>query len=159
MFASKMKRPALVLALAAAVVAAVTTTASATSEWGAYHPTPAAFTRAADGNCAALNKLLAPLGNPTALPAIANKLAIVVPAITMALRAQSELGSPSGQAAVVSRWMAAMTSYGNQLAKMESAAKAGDANGVSAANTALGNAATHSATLSKQLGLHVCFQS
>lgn len=159
MFSTRIKRSLLVCAVAFAVVAAAAATASATSRWTTYHPTPVAFAKAADANCAALGKLLAPLGNPTALPAIANKLTIVLPAFTMALRAQDELGSPAGQASVVSRWMAAMASYGRQLAKMEAAAKAGNANALGAANTALGKAATQSATLSKQLGLHVCFAS
>ena len=159
MSTTKVKRPLLVLALAVAAVATVATTASATSQWTAYHPTQAAFARAADGNCGALYKLLAPLGNPTALPAIAHKLAIVLPAFTMALRAQDELGSPVGQSAVVSRWMAAMTAYGRALTRIDAAAKAGNAAGVGAANAALNRAGTDSAALSKQLGLHVCFAS
>lgn len=156
---ARWKRPLLVGVLAVGVVSAAATTATAASRWTTYHPTPAAFVRAADGNCAALGKLIAPLGNPTALPAIATKLAVVVPAFTMALRAQDELGSPPGDGALVSRWMAAMTSYNRGLAKVEAAARAGNAAGVSAANASVGKLGVENAALSKQLGLHVCFQS
>jgi hypothetical protein len=120
--------------------------------------TQASFVRAADGNCAALGKLLAPLGNPTTLPGIANKLTIAVPAFTMALRAQAELAAPSGEAGLVGRWMTTMAGYENEMVKIKAAATAGNSAGVTSANTKLGAIGTNAAALSKQLGLHVCFQ-
>lgn len=142
----------------ALTVTAANASAAATAH-AQYHPTKAAFVHAADANCAALGRLLAPLGNPKTLPGIAHKLAIAVPAFTMALRAQAELGAPAGEEALVQRWMASMTSYGHVMAAIGRAAAAGNGTAVTSANTRLGSIAVQAAGLSKQLALKVCFQS
>jgi hypothetical protein len=138
---------------------AVSSSAAGRDAAAPVHSTKAAFVRAADGNCAALGKLIAPLGNPTALPAIVHKLDIVVPAFTMALRAQNELAAPVGEDALVHRWMGSMSRYGSALVELRAAASAGDASAVAKQNAALGTIGAQAAALSKQLGLHVCFQS
>ncbi|MGH2998603.1 MAG: hypothetical protein ACRDNM_04810, partial [Gaiellaceae bacterium] len=91
-----------------------------------------------------------------------HKLSIVIPAFTMALRAQAELGqyaAPAGQSTVVRRWMAAMTSYNRKLGTIEKAAADGNGANVSRANAQLTTIGTQAGALSKQLGLHVCFAS
>jgi hypothetical protein len=120
------------------------------------------FTVAADANCAALGKLIAPLGNPKTLPGVAHKLAIVVPAFTMALRAQAELvtfDAPAAKPALVQQWMSAMTRYDQKLAAIHAAAAAGRAAAVTKENAQLTTIGVQAASTSKQLGLHVCFQS
>jgi hypothetical protein len=149
--------------LAAAVVAVALATAAVAVASRAQHQAMSRdFATAADANCAALGKLIAPLGNPTSLPGIAHKLSIVVPAFTMALRAQAELvtfDTPAGDAALASRWMAAMTSYGREMAAIRTAAAAGQAGAATKANAKLTTIGGQAAAQSKQLGLHVCFQS
>ncbi len=120
------------------------------------------FARAADANCAALGKLTAPLGSPKTLPGIAHKLSIAVPAFTMALRAQAELATfdtPAGQASLVSTWMKSMTSYLHEMGAIRRAAAAGKAAAVTNANNRVNAIGGRAASLSKRLGLHVCFQS
>jgi hypothetical protein len=151
------------LFLAAAVVAVTfATAADALASRGQHQAMSKNFVTAADANCAALGKLVAPLGNPTTLPAIAHKLSIVIPAFTMALRAQAELitfAMPPGEAALASRWMSAMTSYGRELATIRAAAAARHGGAATKANAKLTTIGGRAASLSKRLGLHVCFQS
>jgi hypothetical protein len=155
----KLVRAATAVVVTVAAAAAIAVAASASR---AQHTSMSKnFATAADANCAALGKLIAPLGNPTKLPGIAHKLSIAVPAFTMALRAQAELilfDTPSGKAPIAAKWMAAMTNYGQQMSKVEAAAAAGKAKAVTTANTKLTTIGGKAATLSKQLGLSVCFQ-
>ena len=158
-----LRKPILVSAIAVTAVASTAAIALAAPASRAQHRSMAKnFVNAADANCAALGKLTAPLGNPKALRGIAHKLSIAVPAFTMALRAQAELvtfDAPSGEATLASKWMAAMTSYLHQMSKVKTAASAGKAGAVTTANAKLTPLGGRAASLSKQLGLHVCFQS
>jgi hypothetical protein len=156
-----LRKPILAAALVAAALALVTAAVALAA--GTQHQAMSKnFAKNADANCAALGKLIAPLGNPTTLPGIAHKLTIAIPAFTMALRAQAELATfdtPGGKATVVSQWMAAMTNYLNEMGAIQAAAAAGKAADVTKANARLTTIGTRAAGLSKQLGLHVCFQS
>jgi hypothetical protein len=159
-----MLRKSLLAATIASLSCAVAATvALATPSARSQHQTMSkAFTVAADANCAALGGLIAPLGNPTTLPGIAHKLAIVVPAFTMALRAQGELvtfAAPAGKETLVEQWMSAMSRYGQKLATIRAAAAAGKGAAVTKANAQLTTIGGQAAATSKQLGLHVCFQS
>lgn len=158
-----LRKPTLFTALAVVAVAPVAAVAVAAPASRAQHQAMSkTFATNADANCAALGKLLAPLGNPTKLPGIAHKLSIAVPAFTMALRAQAELvtfDTPPGKATIVSNWMASMASYLKEMRKLEAAAAAGKSGAVSTANSKLTTIGGQAASLSKQLGLHVCFQS
>lgn len=145
-------------AVAAAFAVAIGSAAAAAAP-ARHNSSPGSFVSAADGNCAALGKLLAPLGNPTTLPGIAHKLTVAVPAFTMALRAQAELTAPAGDERVFRHWMAAMTSYRNTMETIRAAAVTGKSAVVGKANSQLTAIGARSAALSKQLGLHVCFQS
>ncbi|MGH2935149.1 MAG: hypothetical protein ACRDL2_11655 [Gaiellaceae bacterium] len=149
-----------ILAIAAATAAAVALAAPASR--AQQQAMSKNFAKAADANCAALGTLTAPLGNPTKLPGIAHKLSIAVPAFTMALRAQAELvtfDAPAGKASLASKWMKSMTSYLRKMGTIRAAAAAGKAGAVTKANNRLTAIGGQAAALSKQLGLHVCFQS
>jgi len=157
-----LRKPILATALLAIVVATAATVAlAAPASRTQHHAMSKSFTKAADANCAALGKLLAPLGNPTTLPKIAYKLAVAVPAFTMALRAQAVLvtfDAPAGKASLVSKWMKSMRSYLGEMSTLHAAAAAGKAGAVTRANTRLTALGGQASTVSKQLGLHVCFQ-
>jgi hypothetical protein len=149
--------------LTAAVVAVTLSTAAVALASHAQHQSMSKnFQTNADSNCAALGKLIAPLGNPTTLPGIAHKLSIAVPAFTMALRAQAELitfDTPAADAALAAKWMASMTSYLREMSAIRAAATAGQGNAATKANARLTMVGVQAAALSKQLGLHICFQS
>ena len=150
------------VAAVALATAAVATAAVALASRAQHQAMSKDFATNADANCAALGKLIAPLGNPTTLPGIAHKLSIAVPAFTMALRAQAELATfntPAGNAALVSKWMATMTSYLHKMATIRAAAAAGQGSAATKANAKLTTLGSQAASLSKQLGLHICFQS
>lgn len=116
------------------------------------------FARQADANCRALDGQLAPLGNPKTLPGIARKLDVVVPAVSMALRAQAALRPPVGEQRVASQWMKEMTRYRDGLSSMRADAHAGDGAALAKANKRVGLLGGANARLSKQLGLSYCFQ-
>lgn len=157
------RKPFLVTAIAVIALAATAAVALAAPASRRQHQAMSRnFPRAADANCAALGKLIAPLGNPKTLPGIVHKLTIAIPAFTMALRAQAELvtfDTPAGKATVVSKWMAAMTRYLHQMNKVKTDAAAGNAGAMTKANTQLTTSGGQAASLSKRLGLRVCFQS
>lgn len=148
--------------LAAALVAAALATAAVAVASGTQHQVMSrSFARNADANCAALGALTAPLGNPKSFSGIAHKLSIAVPAFTMALRAQAELvtfDTPAGDGALVSKWMAAMSNYLYEMKNLQAGAVAGCACIVTPTNQKLATIGAQAASLSKQLGMHTCFQ-
>jgi hypothetical protein len=156
-----LRKPILAAALAA-VTLGLATAAVALAAGTQHQAMSKNFATNADANCAALNNLIAPLGNPTTLPGIAHKLSIAVPAFTMALRAQAELvtfNTPAAVATLAPKWMAAMASYLHEMATIRAAAVAGRGDAATKANPRLTAIGAQAAALSKQLGLHVCFQS
>lgn len=157
-----LRKPLLATAILAIAAATATIALAAPASRSQHQVMSKDFAKAADANCAELGKLLAPLGNPTTLPGIAHKLSIAVPAFTMALRAQAELvtfDAPAGQAGLVSKWMTSMTSYLGEMSTIHTAAAAGKAAAATKANDRLTAIGGQAGALSKQLGLHVCFQS
>jgi len=120
--------------------------------------TSAEFAQRADANCRALNRRLAPLGNPKTLPGIARKLDVALPEFSAALRKQGSLRPPVAEQARASQWMAAMTRYSHDLEGIRAAAMSGNAASVAKANQRLGKVGAEAGTLSKELGQTYCFQ-
>ncbi len=121
---------------------------------------PAEFVRRADANCTALGKRSAPLGEwppPSNLEATATYLDRFLPLFDRALRNQSTLRPPSAEQPSAAAWMHAMTAMGHALETVRYSAKAHDPATVRAGYRASDAATAKSTTLSKRLGLKVCF--
>jgi hypothetical protein len=119
--------------------------------------TKAEYARRADANCASLNKFAATLGNPATLPATANMLDRLMPALWNAWMQQGLLRPPPEERQVAGQWMSTMRSYASSLEGVRYAARRGDQEGVSAANTLVNRHGQEAGRLSSQLGMKVCF--
>lgn len=119
--------------------------------------TEAEYARRADANCVSLNKFAATLGNPTTLPATANMLDRLLPALWNAWMQQGLLRPPPEERQVARQWMSTMRSYASSLEGVRYAARRGDKQGLNAANALVNRHAQESARLSSQLGMKVCF--
>jgi hypothetical protein len=119
--------------------------------------TDAEYARQADANCASLNKFAATLGNPTTLPATANMLDRLMPALWNAWMQQGLLQPPPEERQVAGQWMGTMRSYASSLEGVRYAARRGDQEGVNAANARVSRHAQEAGRLSSQLGMEVCF--
>jgi hypothetical protein len=141
------------IVIAAVAPAVMTNSNASTSAMSANQ-----FAQQADANCRALAQQLSSLGNPKTLPGIARKLDVVIPAVSMALRAQAALQPPAGKEGLTKQWMQGMTRYRNQLTSLRTAAKSGNGDAVTAANQRVGVIGGEDGRLSKRLGLGYCFQ-
>jgi hypothetical protein len=156
-----MLRKSILAAGFVAVALALATAAVAIASGTQQHAMSRNFAKNADANCAALNAQMAPLGNPKSFSGIAHKLSIAIPAFTMALRAQAELvtfDTPAGDTTLASKWMSSMASYLHEMTAIRAGAAAAHAGLVTSANAKLTAIGAQAASLSKQLGLQVCFQ-
>jgi hypothetical protein len=116
------------------------------------------FARKADANCSALAAYIGTLGNPTTPTGIARKLDKVLPAFWEKIVQQGDLAPPQDKQATARQWMHAMAAYAQDTESLRTAASQGDTKGMQRANAKATADATRSAQLSKDLGLHVCFQ-
>jgi hypothetical protein len=116
------------------------------------------FAKRADANCSALNAYIATLGNPKTPGGIERQMDRLLPAFWRAIVAQSELAAPREQQTEAREWMHAMAAFGGDYESLRAAASRRDAQGMKRANANANAHATEAASLSKQLGLRVCFQ-
>jgi len=144
--------------IAAVAPAVMASSKPSTPAMSASPLTRTEFAQRADANCRALAQHLASLGNPKTLPGITRKLDVVIPAFSMALRAQGALRPPAGEEDLATQWMRGMARYGNELTSLRAAANSGDGAAVAKANQRVGAVGGQDGRLSKQLGLSYCFQ-
>jgi hypothetical protein len=118
----------------------------------------AAFAQRADANCSALYAYIGTLGNPKTPAGIERQMDRLLPEFWRKIVAQGELAPPTNQQATTRQWMHAMTAFGREYELLRAAASRRDAQGMKRANASANVHATEAASLSKQLGLRVCFQ-
>lgn len=116
------------------------------------------FAQKADQNCSELNAFIATLGSPKTPAGIERQMDKLLPEFWQKIVAQGELAPPPNQQATARRWMHAMAAFGGDYESLRAAASRRDAKAMKRANESANVHATEAATLSKQLGLHVCFQ-
>jgi hypothetical protein len=116
------------------------------------------FAEKADANCSELNAYVATLGNPKTPAGIEQKMDRMLPEFWRAILAQSELEAPWGQQTEAGEWMQAMAAFGRDYESLRAAASRRDAKGMERANESASVHATEAGSLSKQLGMRVCFQ-
>lgn len=118
------------------------------------------FARRADANCEAMNRFNSTFTTwpkATELVATARVLDRWIPVFNKTLGDQARLRPPAGERSIATAWMNSMAAIGHANETARDSAKAGDAGGVRAGYKASDAAAARSTTLSKQLGLKVCF--
>jgi hypothetical protein len=116
------------------------------------------FAQKADGNCSALNSYVATLGNPKTPAGIERQMDQLLPAFWRKIVAQGELAVPPDKQPTARKWMHAMAAVGGDYEALRAAAARRDAAAMGRANSSAGAHATDAARLSKELGMHVCFQ-
>jgi hypothetical protein len=116
------------------------------------------FGQKADQNCSELNAFIATLGSPKTPAGIERQMDKLLPEFWQKIVAQGELAPPPNQQATARRWMHAMAAFGRDYELLRAAASRRNAKGMSRANESANVHATEAGSLSKQLGLHVCFQ-
>lgn len=122
--------------------------------------TRAEFARRADANCEAVdrfNSTFKTWPKATELAATARVLDRWIPFFNKALGDQARLRPPANEQSIATAWMHSMTAIGHANQTVRDSAKAGDIRGVRAGYKASDAAVARSTTLSKQLGLKVCF--
>ena len=118
----------------------------------------AAFAQRADANCSALNAYIATLGNPKTPAGVEQQMDRLLPEFWQRIVAQGQLAAPPGQQATTGQWMQAMAAFGRDYESLRAAASRRDAKGMERANASAGIHAAEAGSLSKQLGMRVCFQ-
>jgi uncharacterized membrane protein YraQ (UPF0718 family) len=116
------------------------------------------FAQKADANCSALNAYIATLGKPKTPAEIERQMDQLLPAFWRKIVAQGELSVPRDKQTTARQWMHSMAAFGRDYESLRAAASHGDAKGMQRANASANADATRSGRLSKDLGLHVCFQ-
>lgn len=122
--------------------------------------TRAEFARRADANCEAVNRFNSTFKTwpkATELAATARVLDRWIPFVNKILGDQARLRPPANEQSIATAWMHSMTAIGHANETVRDSAKAGDIRGVRAGYKASDAAVARSTTLSKQLGLKVCF--
>jgi hypothetical protein len=116
------------------------------------------FAQRADANCSKLNTFIATLGNPKTPAGIEGLLDRLLPEFWRKIVAQGELKAPSDEQATARQWMNAMAAYGRDQEALRTAASHHDTKAMGRANASAGADAKEGGRLSKELGMHVCFQ-
>jgi len=116
------------------------------------------FAQKADANCSALKAYIATLGKPKTPAEIELQMDELLPAFWRKIVAQSELAVPRDKQTTARQWMHSMAAVGGDYEALRAAAARRDATAMQRANSSAGAHSTDAARLSKELGLHVCFQ-
>lgn len=116
------------------------------------------FAQKADANCTALNAYIGTLGTPKTPAGVEQQMDRLLPEFWEKVVAQGQLAAPPGQQATTGQWMQAMTAFGRDYESLRAAASRRDAKGMEQASASAGVHASEAGSLSKQLGMRVCFQ-